>query len=242
MIYGAAHRGYSAQFPENTITAFQAAIDLQFSHIELDVHLSSDGVPVVIHDYDVDRVSDHRGPVQSFTLAELQAIPLAGGERIPTLEESLSVLNGRVTVLVELKQAGLTYPDLERKALEVIYRTGTAEQVIIVSFDHFAMARVRELDPDIGIGITTTAAMPYVFDFAARMRLSLIGVPLRMMTPEYYQLILDAGIVHGPWMVDTLESMELIAQHYPQSLITTNEAQRWAQFYTEHPVLHQHMR
>ncbi|WP_054711360.1 glycerophosphodiester phosphodiesterase family protein [Bacillus sp. JCM 19041] len=72
MINAIAHRGYAAKYPENTYTAFAAAIELRFAVIELDVHLSLDGIPVVIHDFNVDRVTDGKGDVDQFTVAELK--------------------------------------------------------------------------------------------------------------------------------------------------------------------------
>lgn len=238
LVRGVAHRGYSAKYPENTLTAFQAAIDLNISHVELDVQLSKDGVPVLMHDLTLDRVTSGSGPVKEHTLAELRELRVGGNDRIATLDEALRLLKDKAHVLVELKQAGRTYPGLEEKALEVIHETGMVQQVIIIGFDHFSIERTRALDPDVPLGLTTTASMPYVFDFIEQQNLSLLGVPTRMLTPEYYQMMLERNVIPGPWVVDETSDMEFIAAEFPDSLITTNEVQRWADFYHADPRLH----
>ncbi|MBZ0251997.1 MAG: hypothetical protein K8I02_01540, partial [Candidatus Methylomirabilis sp.] len=90
-----AHRGASGECPENTLAAFGRALEIGVDMVEFDVHLSRDGVPVVIHDDDVRRTTDGRGLVKDLTLAELRRLDAGGwkdarfaGERIPTLEET----------------------------------------------------------------------------------------------------------------------------------------------------------
>ncbi|QEW03059.1 glycerophosphodiester phosphodiesterase [Microbacterium lushaniae] len=234
-----AHRGYSAKYPENTVTALKAAVDLNYSHVEFDVQLSKDGVPVLMHDYNVDRITDASGAVRDFTLAELQSFEIAGGERIATLEEALDIVKGKITPMVELKQAGDLYPGLEEKSLDLIRQSGIGDDCIIISFDHFCIERLRTLDADIPLGLTSSCAMPYVFDFMAEMRCDLLGVPVKMLTARYDRMITERGYIVGPWVVDSLADMQLIAEKYPHTLITTNELERWADFYLAHPELHQ---
>lgn len=237
MIRGIAHRGYSAKHPENTLSAFQAALDLEYSHVEFDVQLSQDGIPVLLHDYSVTRMTGQPGEVSDYTLAELRSFPLPEGERIATLVEALDLLHGDIRIMVELKQAGDLYPGLEEKALAALKETGTFDQAIVISFDHFSIARMRQLDDEVTLGLTSSCAMPYVFDFMRDMRCDLLGVPIRMLTPEYDRMITERGHVVGPWVVDTLTDMERIANEYPHALITTNELERWADFSRDRPEL-----
>ena len=103
-----AHRGASAEYPENTMAAFQRAIDLGADGIELDVHLSADGVPVVIHDETVDRTTDVTGPVSAMTAAELGSIDAGRGHGVPTLADVLDLVGNTLHVNIEIKsnQAG----------------------------------------------------------------------------------------------------------------------------------------
>ena len=105
-----AHRGASGYAPENTLEAFQLAIEQKADGVELDVQLSKDGVLVVIHDESLDRVSDGRGYVKDYTLQELKSFnfnkmhPEYGIVRIPTLEEVYALLkNTGLTINTELK-------------------------------------------------------------------------------------------------------------------------------------------
>lgn len=108
-----AHRGASKRAPENTLAAFRLAIELGARLVECDVHLSADGVPVVMHDERVDRTTAGHGPVAEKTLSELKALDAGSwfggafaGERVPTLDEALEECAGRARLFVELKRGG----------------------------------------------------------------------------------------------------------------------------------------
>ncbi len=116
-VKGIAHRGYPVKYPENTITAFHAAIELGYSHLEIDVHLSKDGVPVIMHDKTVTRTTDGSGLIKDHTLKELKELSIRQNETVPTLEETLALAKGKIRVAVELKQQGDLYPGLEKNDL-----------------------------------------------------------------------------------------------------------------------------
>ena len=105
-----AHRGASHEAPANTLAAFLLAVDLGAEGIELDVHLSKDGHVVVIHDFDVAATTDGQGLVCDKTLAELKDLdagswfdPVFAGQRIPTLQEVIDAVGGRLLLNIELK-------------------------------------------------------------------------------------------------------------------------------------------
>ncbi|WP_207952882.1 glycerophosphodiester phosphodiesterase [Paenibacillus agricola] len=166
--------------------------------------MSKDGIPVVMHDYTVDRMSDNKGMVRDYTLDELKRFRIRETETIPTLEETLRLLKGKINIMVELKQAGDLYPGLEEKVMEVIRQTDTFDQIIIISFDHFSIIRTRQLSRDIRLGLTSSCNMPYVFPFMKEFGCELLGVPIRIMTAEYTEMIMEQGIIVGPWPVDTI--------------------------------------
>ena len=110
MIEIIAHRGYSAKRPENTIASFDLAIDSGFPLIELDTHLTFDGIPVVMHDPDVDRTTNGTGPINSLTLKEIKSLDAGSWfdttysyERVPTLEEILIRYKNRAHIFFEIK-------------------------------------------------------------------------------------------------------------------------------------------
>src|SRR5262245_31720314 len=142
-----AHRGASSYAPENTFAAFDLAIEMGARHLELDVHFSSDGHLVVIHDDTVDRTTDGSGPVTSRSLAALTALdagawfdPRFKGERIPTLGAVLERYWG-VHLHVELKghSAGLA-----QRAVDMIRSSGIATNVTITSFEKEKLEETSE--------------------------------------------------------------------------------------------------
>lgn len=148
-----AHRGASAVAPENTMAAFIAAEAAGADGIELDVHLSRDGVPVVIHDDTVDRTTDGRGRVARMTKGELRRLdagswfdPAFAGEALPTLEEVFAWADNRLRLNVEIKAvaAGLAVIELLQTYPQV--------RVLLSSFDHSLLERLRLLNPDLPLG------------------------------------------------------------------------------------------
>src|SRR5438093_12428307 len=113
-----AHRGASLYHPENTIEAFEGAIQAGADMVELDVRMTSDHVPVVLHDADVSLTTDGSGFVHQLTLADVKRLDASRGSggpvRVPTLGEALEVLSGRIGVDVEVKnlpgEASFDYP------------------------------------------------------------------------------------------------------------------------------------
>lgn len=103
MIHNIAHRGASAYEPENTLRAFARAIDMGATLIELDVHLSRDGEPVVIHDADLSRTTTGTGRVSDLTLEDIQHFDAGLGEHVPTLAEVIDLVRGQVQLYIELK-------------------------------------------------------------------------------------------------------------------------------------------
>jgi glycerophosphoryl diester phosphodiesterase len=105
-----AHRGYSQAAPENTIPAIEAAIKADLDYVELDVRLTADGVPVLMHDSDVDLTTNGEGPISTKTYAETRALDAGSwfsegfaGTSIPSLEKALDIANGSICVLADVK-------------------------------------------------------------------------------------------------------------------------------------------
>lgn len=152
-----AHRGSSGTHPENTLAAFKEAARLLIQGVELDVHLSKDGEIVVIHDETIDRTSNGSGPVKEMTLEELKRYDYGSwfaqdfaGETIPTLEEVFQVyLNTDHLINIELKSDVYAYEGLEEKVVALIGQYGFEERVIISSFNHGAIRKIKQLQPEL---------------------------------------------------------------------------------------------
>lgn len=154
-----AHRGASAYAPENTHSAFKLAIEMQAEMIELDLLLSKDGVPVVIHEDELERTTGIIGLVSNYTIGELRDIDTGSWfseefkrEPFPTLEEVLAYSKGKIAVNIEIKHESVT-DSLEggivEKALELVKNLEMEDEVIFSSFDYRVMDHLNKLAPDI---------------------------------------------------------------------------------------------
>ncbi len=163
-----AHRGASAHAPENTLPAFGLALEQGADGIELDVTLSADGVPVVIHDDTLDRTTTGRGPVAAHTLAQLRSLDAGfpasfgdrfAGTRLPTLDEVLAAYGRQAIFNVELKHDRSPSRGLAAAAVEVIHAHDLGARVIVSSFQFSNLRRVRALDPALPIGLLYVSAL-----------------------------------------------------------------------------------
>lgn len=223
-----AHRGASGRFPENTLRAFNAAIDAGAQMCELDVQLTSDGALVVIHDETVERTTDGGGAVRAMTLAELKRLD-AGvrfgaefkGERIPTLEEVVALAEGCCGLNIEIKSAGV-----ERKVCELIVERGALATAMISSFDWGALAVVRHLEPRVRIGMLASQWPARLVGAAFELKTESINPRADMVTEDLCIAAHERNLSVYTWTVDEpAEMRRLIAfgvdgimTNYPERL------------------------
>ena len=158
-----AHRGLhdlSKCRPENSGTAVQAAVDANYA-IEIDIQLTADDQAVVFHDYDLNRLTDGKGSIRQRRTQDLGSIPLSGGsgEGIPTLERILGIIDGKVPLLIEIKdQDGSLGPEvgiLEAAVASAI--EGYSGPLAVMSYNPHSVAAMQALAPDVPRGIVSEA-------------------------------------------------------------------------------------
>lgn len=164
------HRGASRAAPENTLAAFREAARMGADGVELDVHLSADGVPVVIHNASVNVTTDGKGYVHTMPLAQLKELdagshfaPRFAGERIPTLEEVFAEVGRQLLINIELKSQPAHVRGLEPAVVDLVNRMGMAARVWVSSFKPYMLSEVRRLAPQIPCGLLYEPASVGVF-------------------------------------------------------------------------------
>jgi glycerophosphoryl diester phosphodiesterase len=169
-----AHRGFTKNFPDNTLEAFQAAIELGADGVEFDVHETADNHFIIFHDPKVEGQE-----IARMTLAEIQSVRLAGKYRIPTLEETLDLCRNRLKLLVEIKQAR----SLER-LLSLLRTRAELKDVIIISFHRDLILNLATLAPEFRRGILTYRPVADPAGITAGAKTDLLLMRLPLTTPE----------------------------------------------------------
>ncbi|MCM1135485.1 MAG: glycerophosphodiester phosphodiesterase [Clostridium sp.] len=228
-----AHRGASGHAPENTLPAFEMAYELGADGIELDAQLTKDGVPVVIHDETVDRVSDGTGPVRNFTLEELKKLnvgknfPAYGKVQIPTLEEVYAFIKRTdMVVNLELKNSVFFYEGLEEKVLALAKRMGLSDRIIYSSFNHHSMKWVKELEPEAKIAFLYTDGIADVEEYGSKY--GVYAVHPYMRNTEYPDMVKkchERGIQVNVWTVNEEADIKRMKELGVDAIIT-NYAER----------------
>ncbi|MGG1596187.1 glycerophosphodiester phosphodiesterase [Paenibacillus naphthalenovorans] len=171
------HRGASGYAPENTMNAFQLAVDMKADGIELDLHLTKDGEVVICHDDDVERTTNGHGLIKELTLAQLRSLDAGSwydesfsGASIPTLREFMTFAAGTgMLINLEIKNIPYYHKGIEEKVVRSVLEHDMLDRVIISSFDHYALAETARLAPSIKLGVLFSTRLIDPWDYARRL-------------------------------------------------------------------------
>ena len=202
------HRGYSLNYPENTLPAFQAAKDWGATTVEIDVVLSQEGEPIVLHDHTLDRTTDGRGFAADLTRDQIRSFdagacfhPRFAGTRVPLLEEALDwAKREEMGVVLEIKE--YERPDLAvERVASLLDSTGTTDRVLVLSFDHVVLKRAAEARPAIRTEAITHARHVDIVAVLKACGASSVSIELDMFHPDDGHALHQAGLsnrVHLP--------------------------------------------
>lgn len=213
MIYG--HRGASAHAPENTLEAFRLSMDMGADGFELDVHMSKDGELVVIHDETVDRTTDGTGFVREFTLEQLKKLDASNSMegykdcRIPTLKEVYTLIQDTHHIVnVEIKTDECDYPGIEEKCLALAKEMGVEERIIYSSFNHYTLLKMRQLKPDVKLGMLFGDIMVNPWEYAKQLDVDYLHpMKLNIYTPDFAKKATEAGYGVNMWTINDKETI-----------------------------------
>ncbi|HEX6290839.1 MAG TPA: glycerophosphodiester phosphodiesterase family protein [Herpetosiphonaceae bacterium] len=200
------HRGAAGYAPENTMASFERGLSLGVDAIELDVHPTSDGELVVIHDPTLDRTTDGHGLVSAHTLAQIQQLdagswfdPAFAGQRVPLFRDVMSWARGRTRVVIEIKQGPIFYPNVEELLIAALDQTGMRDQVMVISFDHHSVRKFKQLAPDVPTGVLYAGRCINPVALACDAQADALMPHWAMLTKEEVAAAHDAGLFIGPW-------------------------------------------
>jgi glycerophosphoryl diester phosphodiesterase len=200
-----AHRGASVNHPENTLRAFRHALAIGVDGIELDVHATADGIPVVIHDRDIERTTEGVGYVDEMPLARLATFDAGDGERVPTLAEVLALVGDAAHLDIEIKGVGI-----ECAVLEVLTEYPTVRWAIS-AFDWNTLRTVRELDQVAELWPLAERAGDDLITTAEELASPAVSLFTGAYTAESAAALRDAGLRVMVWTVNDPREARRIA-------------------------------
>jgi len=219
-----AHRGYSGEFPENTLLAFSGALDIGADYIELDVQMTKDGQIVICHDDSLQRVAGIDGSIADYTQEELAALdvgswfsPEFSQERIPLLSQVLELLQGSdMKAYLELKDIG-EVEGFEEAVVDIVKQWNMEERCVFASFQYAYLAHIKELDQNLAVLYNTTSGKTtLVEEFPAEY----YGLYVEAVTPDVVKAIHGAGRRAFVWTVNTPEQMDNVREMGADGIVT----------------------
>jgi len=207
------HGGAKGYAPKDTRASFKRALELGVDAVELDLHQTRDGTPVVYHDPYLDRTTQHRGLIGEKWIQELKNMdvgswfsPQFKNERILTLDEAMDFILGKAELIIELKQArrnrDVRYEGLERYVCQAIQKRDAYEKVVVTSFDHFSLLEVKKLDPKVKVGMLFGANWLTLWEEANKLNPYAILPHWVFTTQELVEEAHKCGIRVYVWVVN----------------------------------------
>ena len=204
------HRGAKGHVAENTLASFEKAMEVGVDMIELDVFLSKDNIPVVIHDKTIDRTTISNGFVSDFLAIELQKLG------IPTLEDVFQLVNHQCDINVEIKEF-----EAVKSVLDLIHSNiFSKDKILISSFDWNALQEVRFHDNDIRIGVLTETDVDLALAFAKFIKAYSIHPFHHLLTKENVIQIQYNNFKVYPWTVNEPEDIIFVKLLNVDGIIT----------------------
>ncbi len=197
------HRGAPAVEPENTLRSFRRALAMGVAAVELDVQLTGDGRLAVIHDETLDRTTNGKGPVNNFTLAELQQLDAGQGEPIPSLEEVFDLVKGKAHLVVELKQ-----PEAAPALLHFFQEHLAFEFATIISFWHPALKALKEQEPRLITGILMVGCPADPAGLAQAARADALILQYAYVTPKLVAAAHNRHLLVYVWNIDDINTLQ----------------------------------
>ncbi len=223
-----AHRGASGYAPENTLAAFEKAVELGADGVELDIQLTKDDEIVVIHDEKIDRTSDGKGWVKDYTLEELRGFnynrtkPEYEHADIPTMREVFELLKPTgLFINIEIKTGVFFYDKIEEKILALTKEMGMEDRVCYSSFNHYTVKRIHELKPDAEVGFLYADGPIDMPSYGEKYEVNALHPALyNLQYDGFIKECKEKGLKLNVWTVNEKEHMQLCCKYGVNAIIT----------------------
>ncbi len=189
------HRGARSAAPENTLNALRTGMACA-GFVEVDVRLSLDRVPLLMHDPDIDRTTDGRGQVRDMTFKELAQLDAGDGEHVPTLTDVCRLVRGTCGLFIEIKE-----PGTEMEICAVLDREPVSP-VWVVSFHSSVLETVAEILPGTPTGLIFSRQIPGAAEYAAKKNIHALLPRFDIAEPALVTAAHSKGILVVPWTLN----------------------------------------
>ncbi len=224
-----AHRGASGLAPENTIAAMKMAINFGCDGIETDLQLTKDGEVVVFHDWSVERTTDGKGEIKDLTFEEILKLDNGSwfgtefkGERVARLEELLEVIPENLIINLELKSQAYDSRGLEEKVIGILNKKNREKNIIISSFSHESLMRVREIDKHIKLGLLYEGYLIDLPKYIHNLDIDIYSIHpgVSHVDEKFVKQIHEIGLKAYVWTVNDKKSAERMESYGIDGIIT----------------------
>lgn len=213
------HRGAMGHITENTVESVVKAIDLRCDMIEIDVFKVKSGELVVFHDDTLDRITNAKGNIESYTLEELEDVLVGGKYKIPTLEEVIDVIGKKAVLNIELKGSN-TAVDTHRIIHNFLQRGWTYDDFILSSFKWEELKIAHDLDADLPLAVLTEKKPEDAIEFALSIQAKAINPYHKMLNEDNTALIKKEKLKIFPWTVNDPKDIERMKKLKVDGIIT----------------------
>ncbi|MBQ7147620.1 MAG: glycerophosphodiester phosphodiesterase [Pseudobutyrivibrio sp.] len=223
-----AHRGASGYLPENTLPAFEKAVELGADGIELDIHKTRDGQLVVIHDEKIDRTSNGKGQIKDYTLEELRRYnynathPECRHADIPTMREVFELIKPTdLQINIEIKTGIVFYDGIEADILAMTKEFGMEDRVIYSSFNHYSVMKIKELDPTARTGFLYMDGTLNMPEYGKEHGVEALHPAFyNVQYPNFVERAHELGLKINTWTVNSKQYMKMACDMGLDGIIT----------------------
>lgn len=222
-----AHRGASAQYPENTLLAFRKAIEQGVDVLEIDIHRTADHELIVMHDPTLERTTNGHGNIHEHLLQEIRQLDAGQGETVPLLKEAIQLAReSQVRLYVEVK--GATEPEelaIAEGVIQALEATNFLSQTIVTSFSAKALLRAKTLNPEVSTMLDPSpqdgSLTPrQICAQALAAGANCVSYDFHLLTPEIAKECRLSGLALWPWAPDEPEDIRNVLSLDVQGMMT----------------------